>query len=70
MNSRVRWERSNGGALFLRREKRTLGIVIENADGTFSWLSRARHQNEPLRYATEDDACNALWGVLWPGLAA
>jgi hypothetical protein len=68
MNQSLRWERSTRGALFLRRRpKFTLGVIYKNDDGTFSWKSRARHQDEPARFVTEDGAIQALYRVL--GLA-
>jgi hypothetical protein len=61
----LRWERSKRGTLFLRRQpKFTLGVIIANVDRTFSWLSRAYHQDEPSRYPTEAAACDALLTVL------
>jgi hypothetical protein len=62
----IRWERSRKGVRFLRRHpKVTLGIVIPNRDGSYSWLSRAHDQgNRPARYATADEAMNGLCAVL------
>lgn len=62
----LRWERSRRGTLFLRRgpgHSCTLGIVFQNADDTYSWLSYARQQDKPRRYATEDEAADALYAV-------
>ncbi|MGO9262724.1 MAG: hypothetical protein ACLQU1_41570 [Bryobacteraceae bacterium] len=61
----TRWERSNRGTLFLRQHpKLTLGIVFQNDDHSFSWVSRAYHRDEPLRYPSEYGACDALLTVL------
>ena len=65
----MRWERSSRGTLFLRRQpKVTLGVVYQNDDATYSWKSRAHHQDEPSRFVTEDGAIQALYRAL--GLAA
>lgn len=65
-----RWQRTRKGTLFLRRYGRqTVGIVAPNADGSFSWLSRAHDQGDrPARYSTEDEAVAALLAIL--GLTA
>ena len=67
MTPNAHWERSKRGTLFLRRyPKITLGVVVQNKDRdrSYSWLSRAYHQDEPARYPTEAAACDALLTVL------
>ena len=66
-----RWQRSKNALILRRFGRQTLGIVVPNgdADGTYSWLSRAHDQgNQPARYSSEDEAVAALLAVL--GLAA
>jgi hypothetical protein len=61
-----RWQSTSKGVLILRRfGRQTLGIIVPNADGSFTWLSRAHDQGDrPARYATSDEAQAALLRVL------
>jgi hypothetical protein len=64
-----RWQRSKNALILRRFGRKTLGIVVPNGDGTYSWLSRAHDQgNQPARYSSEDEAVAVLLAVL--GLAA
>ena len=61
-----RWQRTRNGALLLRRfGRQTLGVVVPNGDGTYSWLSRVHDQGDQrAQYATADEACAALLAIL------